>query len=157
MVNRERPHVYVLPEDKANGDMANGFMLQVSTRQIQVFNPAGGWLKVIDDFESGYVAHLHSHADCVMVLLIDFDGHHEDRLRDVKARVPLELADRVFVLGTLTRPEELKPSLGSYETIGKALAVDCHNNTDATWCYELLRHNADEIARMRPHVCPILF
>ena len=35
----------------------------------------------------------------------------------------------------------------SYETIGRAMAQDCRNNTSNIWGHELLRHNSSEIAR----------
>ena len=91
-----------------------------------------------------------------MVLLIDFDGK-EDRLEEAKAGIPGHLTDRVFVLGAWTEPEALKADLGSYETIGLALAKDCREGTDTTWGHDLLRHNATELDRLRKHVRPILF
>jgi hypothetical protein len=33
-VNRNRPHVFVLPEDDANLQLATGFVLEFPTRQI---------------------------------------------------------------------------------------------------------------------------
>jgi hypothetical protein len=63
----------------------------------------------------------------------------------------------VFILGTLTEPEALKRDLGSYETIGLALAQDCRDETDTTWGHDLLRHNAGELERLRETVRPILF
>lgn len=82
-----------------------------------------------------------------MVLLIDFDGHHE-RLSEMKAVIPVRLIDRVFVLGAWTEPEQLRSAgLGTYETIGRAIARG----------HALLRHNADEIERLRKTVRPVLF
>ena len=93
----------------------------------------------------------------LIVLLIDFDGN-SDRLADAMAKVPSHLIDRVFVLGTLTEPEDLKSAkLGSYETIGSALAKECHEESNTVWGHKLLRHNAAEIDRLRPHAMPILF
>ena len=43
-VNRHKPHLLVLPEDDANRQLARGFELELSTRQFQVLQPAGGWL-----------------------------------------------------------------------------------------------------------------
>ena len=63
-----------------------------------------------------------------MVLLVDLDAKG-DRLRKVRAVIPAHLADRVFVLGVWT--EHLK-GLGSFETIGRALAKDCRDGTDVT-------------------------
>lgn len=92
-----------------------------------------------------------------MVLLIDFDGD-KNRLSRVKARIPAHLNDRVYILGARNEPEDLKAAdLGSYETIGAALAQDCREETDRTWGHPLLRHNAGELERLRERVRPILF
>jgi hypothetical protein len=88
--------------------------------------------------------------------LMDFD-RDENRLDIVQAKIPGHLAHRVFVLGTLSEPEDLKRELGSYETIGMALAKDCREETADAWGHDLLRHNAGELDRLREHVRPILF
>jgi hypothetical protein len=62
------------------------------------------------------------------------------------------LKDRVFVLGVWSEPEALKANLGSYETIGMAMAEDCREETDTIWGHDLLRHNASELDRLREHV-----
>jgi hypothetical protein len=67
------------------------------------------------------------------------------------------LANRVFVLGTLTEPEDLKSDLGTYETIGRNMARDCREGTDTTWAHALLQHNLGELNRLRPDIVPILF
>jgi len=156
-VNREQPHVFVLPEDDANRQLANGFHLELDlTRKMQVLLPAGGWIQVLKRFLSDHVPEMHRNQHRYMVLLIDFDGK-EGRLAQAKGEVPNNLIDRVFVLGVWTEPEALKAKLGSYETIGLALAKDCREDTDRTWGHELLRHNASELARLRENVLPILF
>ena len=91
-----------------------------------------------------------------MILLIDFDGR-EERLQYAKARIPERLIGRVFILGALSEPESLRANLGSYETIGLALARDCREETDTTWGHDLLRHNASELDRLRGSVLSILF
>jgi len=92
-----------------------------------------------------------------MVLLIDFDSH-EDRLLYAKKVIPERLTDRVFILGALTEPEDLKRAgLGSYETIGMALARDCRDETETTWGHDLLKHNSSELNRLRKRVRPFLF
>jgi hypothetical protein len=155
-VNQYLPHVLVLPEDDANSQLANGFTLDVSTRQIQVLEPAGGWMKVLECFESDHVRAMQSCTPRYMVLLIDFDGV-PGRLNVAKNFIPDHLTDRVFVLGVWTEPEKLRADLGSYETIGMALAKDCREETDTTWGHDLLRHNAAEIDRLRDRVRPFLF
>jgi len=159
-VNKDRPHILVLPEDDANRQLANGFLMEVppiSLRKIQVLPVAGGWIRVLDGFLSDHVKDMNHCSARFMVLLIDFDNHQE-RLEDAKARIPQDLLERVFILGALSEPEALKQAhLGSYETIGKALAEDCRDGTDATWAHKLLRHNAGELYRLREFVRPILF
>ncbi len=157
-VNRYQPHVLVLPEDDANRQLANGFLLDqsLSTRKIQVLEEAGGWNEVLDRFKSDHVIELDRYPQRFMVLLIDFDGR-EDRLGTARAVIPDHLKDRVFVLGAWSEPEALRQDLGSYETIGLAMAKDCREETDATWGHHLLRHNAGELDRLRKHVLPILF
>jgi hypothetical protein len=157
--NKYLPHVLVLPEDDANSQLANGFHLQVDWaryRQMDVLPVAGGWKVVLERFLSDHVVAMNHYPSRFMVLLIDFDGR-EDRLQDVKARIPGHLVERVFILGVLSEPEALTKDLGSFETIGSALAEDCREDTDTTWGHELLRHNADELDRLRDRVRPILF
>ncbi len=160
-VNRYLPHVFVLPEDDANRQLANGFLLDESLairrRRIQVLEEVGGWTEVLERFKSDHVIEMDCNPHRFMVLLIDFDGR-EDRLDIAKAAIPDRLTERVFVLGALTEPEALRrANLGSYETIGLAMAKDCREETDTTWGHRLLQHNASELDRLREHVRPILF
>jgi hypothetical protein len=146
----------VLPEDDANRELANGFLLHVDRlRQVQVLRAAGGWVEVLKQFKSDHVIEMERCAERFMVLLIDFDDRL-DRLTNAKKDVPVHLTDRVFVLGTRTKPEDLKAALGPYEQIGHAMADDCRNATDTTWGHELLKHNASELERLRERVCAIL-
>ncbi|MGB6746143.1 MAG: hypothetical protein WBE38_21010 [Terracidiphilus sp.] len=157
--NNYLPHILVLPEDDADRQIANGFVLDESlhTRRIQVLEEAGGWTRVLDSFETDYIFGMESWPGRFMVLLIDFDGQ-EGRLTQAKSRIPAHLAGRVFILGALTNPEDLRQSLGgSLEEIGKALAKDCREGTDTVWDHALLRHNSSEVERLRERVRPILF
>ena len=158
-VNKYLPHVLVLPEDDANRQLVNGFILDrtLSTRKIQVLEVAGGWNEVVTRFLNDHVARMEIWADRFMVLLIDFDGETE-RLQRVRARIPGHLTERVFILGTLTEPEALRQCrLGSYEEIGLAMARDCRDGTNTIWGHDLLRHNESELVRLRERVRPILF
>ena len=160
-VNKFQPHVLVLPEDDANRQLANGFFLDESLslrrRHFQVLEEVGGWTEVLDRFKSDHITEMERNPNRLVILLIDFDGK-ESRLEKARAVIPEHLNERVFVLGAWTEPEDLrKASLGSYETIGRALAKDCREETDATWDHNLLRHNATELDRLRLTVRPILF
>jgi len=158
-VNQNHDHVLVLPEDRANLQIANGFHMQVPwnrQRQMQVLSAARGWIRVLELFRSVHVAEMERNPHRLMILLIDCDSR-EERLSDAKARVPEHLGDRVFILGALTNPESLRAELGSYETIGLKLAKDCREDANHIWGHRLLRHNVSEVSRLRRYVRPILF
>ena len=157
-VNRQVPHILVLPEDDANRQLANGFQLDqfLATRRMQILEEAGGWQEVLNRFKADHVREMDRNANRFMVLLLDFD-RREDRLNTVRAAIPDHLKERVFVLGAWSEPEELRRILGSYETIGLAMAKDCRDNTEVIWAHSLLCHNADELERLRNHVRSILF
>ncbi len=160
-VNRERKHILVLPEDRANRELASGFFLDASFSNrrtcFQVLREVGGWNRVLDSFKSVHIVEMNQNPNRFMVLLIDFDGK-ANRLDLAKAAIPDDLIDRVFVLGVWSEPEGLRSAkLGSYETIGLALAKDCREDRNLTWDHDLLRHNASELVRLREQVRPILF
>lgn len=157
-VNRQVPHVFVLPEDDANRQLANGFLLEhsLATRRMQILEEAGGWQEVLNRFKEDHVPEMDRYPGRFMVLLIDFDGR-EDRLIAARAAIPNHLKERVFVLGAWSEPEELRHDLGSYETIGLAMAKDCRDNTEETWRHRLLCHNAGELDQLRKRVRPVLF
>jgi hypothetical protein len=149
----------VLPEDDANRQLANGFRLEVNftrDRRMQVLQPAGGWREVIDRFKLDHVVGMNRYPNRSMVLLIDFDGQ-EDRREFLNEGIPDHLKDRVFILGSKSEPEALKAELGTYEQIGRRLAQDCRDDSYANWGHELLRHNSNELDRLRTQVRPILF
>src|SRR6266404_1428392 len=153
-MNKERPHVFVLPEDDANRQLANGFQLHHSldTRRMQVLKEAGGWQEVVKCFKAEHIAEMDRNAKRFIVLLIDFD-QKEGRMNEVQAEIPVRLKDRVFVLGVWSVPEELRQNLHRpYESIGSDMARDCRDNTEETWAHRLLCHNAIELERLRKHV-----
>ena len=108
-------------------------------------------------FESVQARAMESYPARHMVLLIGFDGD-EGRLQKAKDRVPRVLIDRVFMLGAWTKPEDLRQAnLGTYEQIGMKLAAECRGGCNTTWGNELLKHNADQLSRLRTTVRPFLF
>jgi len=158
-VNRERPHVYVLPEDQANQEIVIGFQLHpsVDPRRIQVMKNLGGWTRVLDEFERVYVSKLNHNPNCHVVMLIDFDGKSDRRIH-VDGHIPDGLRDRVFVIGVWSQPEKLKEDKNlAFEKIGQELAEDCPSQRDGIWNHDLLKHNADEVGRMWTTLGAILF
>lgn len=158
--NRYKKQVWVLPEDDANRQIAQGFTLETSVkeRNIHVLPVAGGWGTIRDGFEREYNHELQKYPLCSMVLLVDFDEQGARRLDDVLSGVDDALMDRVFVLGARDEPEKLRAALRmTYEQIGKALARECSDGRRTTWEHELLAHNQGELERMVHHIKPILF
>ena len=154
--NKNRPHVLILPEDRANRRIINGFHLALDfsvERQFQPLPEADGWENVLRLFRSVHAAEMERYPHRFMVLVIDFDG--KDRLEKAITEIPAQLQNRVFILGVWTEPEQL--NLGPLEQVGRDLVKDCREGTDRIWNHELLRHNAGELARMREHLLPILF
>ncbi len=158
-LNRYRPHVFVLPEDDANRQIANSFVLHpnLNARVIQVLPPAGGWGRVLIKLAEVHISEMHQYSEERLILLIDFDLC-EDRLIYVQNQIPTPLRERVFIVGALSNPEKLKSDLRmSSEEIGEALANNCSDNTNALWGHELLIHNRIELNRMISSVKPFLF
>lgn len=158
-VNRHKPHLFVLPEDDANREIANGFRLAIAVvSAIYVADVANGWMKVLKLFEDVFVKEMRRYPKRVMVLLIDFDGAGDARLEYAKERIPLDLVDRVFVLGSMLEPQDLRKDLGvSFESLGRALAKDCREDSNLTWHHPMLVHNLGELTRLREQVRDILF
>jgi len=150
-LNRYKPHLFIVPEDDANRQLATGFTLHhgVDIRKIQVLNEAGGWTAVLDVFENDHVASMRQYRETRFLLLMDFDGD-SDRLQAAQSRIPADLRDRVFILGAWTEPEDLRNALGiSLEEIGELLASGCCDDTYENWDHQLLHHNSGELNRLR--------
>ena len=158
-VNKYLPHIHVLPEDEANRQLANGFVLGLSgfANRIQIMPNAGGWRKVLYDFRNNYRDDMSRYQARNIVLMVDFDNDG-DRLATILNDIPEYLFDRVFVLGVRSEPEELKAAgLGSLEEVGVRLAKECKEEATTTWNHDLLANNASELRRMAPILKPILF
>jgi hypothetical protein len=64
-------------------------------RRMQVLPAAGGWLKVLNCFESDHIGGMDRHAGRFMILLIDFDGQ-KDRLNFAKGKFPERLRKSLY-------------------------------------------------------------
>ncbi len=92
-----------------------------------------------------------------MILVIDFD-QRENRLAYVDEQFPSDLTERVFSLGVLSNPEQLKREVGkSFDQIGETRANDCSDQTTELWGHNLLSHNQRELDRIISSVRPFLF
>lgn len=159
MSNKYLPHIHVLAEDDANRQIANGFLLarNLNNRAVKVLPLPGGWKKTVEEFTKEYASEMRQLPQRMMVLLIDFDDN-ENRLSYVESQIPDDLKARVFVLGVLSEPENLRTDINkNFEEIGEALAKDCSDNTNELWGHTLLKHNKGELDRMASSVKPFLF
>lgn len=158
-VNHYKPHLLILPEDDANRQLANGFTINPSlgSRVVQIMPPSGGWPKVHDEFVTSYIHTLRKNHHAHLVLLIDFDGRVKERTEFFKKEFA-DVADRVYLIGTLEEPEPLRADLGrSLEKIGEDLAHGCVNDQYELWQHRFLQHNHVELQRLIENVKPFLF
>jgi hypothetical protein len=158
-VNKYKPHIWVIPEDDANNQLVNGFLLHysVNVRAIGIDPPAGGWGRVLDLFEQKFVPYLRQWSLSHVVMLMDFDDT-DDRKTICEKRIPDDLKQRVFVPGTKDNPEALKRELNvGFESIGEGLAGDCLREDCGQWNNTHLVHNRDELLRMSEVMKPIIF
>jgi len=159
-LNKYAPHLYVIPEDDANRQVADGFTLHhhVKHTRMQVMPPAGGWSEVLKTFKDVYIQKLREYPLAHVVLLIDFDGSFEQRRSDFQSQIPVDIQQRVFVVGSQDTPEAMKRQLKrSFEEIGKALADDCDADTATLWGHQQLSHNDPDRHGMAQAIKPFLF
>lgn len=100
MVNKYKPHLLVLAEDLATHDIAVGFN-DYASGAMEVLKYLRGWSDVLAVFEDTYITYLREHPGAHIVLLIDFDNVFPGRLQRFQSSIPVDISDRVFVLGAL--------------------------------------------------------
>jgi hypothetical protein len=107
-INKNKPHLLILPEDDANRQIINGFIqnLNVNNRAIQILPIADGWKKAVDKFTNDHIKTMRQYPQRNILLIIDFD-ECEDRLNFVENYIPDDIKNRVFVLGVQSNPESL--------------------------------------------------
>lgn len=156
-MNKYTNHLLIVPEDDANRELANGFLLVLPHGvPAQVQRSAGGWSSARDELNN-LVASMRTYPLRRVLVLVDFDEEamrHGEVLRDL----PDDVRERVFVLGVWSNPERLQKALGhrDREKIGRELAGECLSAQHSLWTNDLLRHNAAELLRLREHVLPFL-
>ena len=163
-MNRFKPHIYIIPEDDCDRQLANGFVDygRVSS-QVKVMPPAGGWSFVLKKFTQEYVDVLRKDKqgqEGYVILLIDFDGKYDARRKHFEESIPEDLKHRVFVVGAKETPEILRQQLQlgkGFEPIGTQLAEECFSQNFSMWDHDHLAHNAAERARMVNTIRSILF
>ena len=157
MSNKYVPHLHILPEDKANRDMALGFSEHplVDGRRIKVLPVADGWRVAAEQLRGALGAGLREFPERRLLLLIDFDGDSERRTKVVEG-VPSEIVSRVYILGVSSEPERLKANRWSFGEIGETIAQGCVDDAYGFWSGPLVIHNRSELERLRESVRPFV-
>ena len=158
-VNKYKPHLFVVPEDKADKNFAVGFELdpRLATGSFQIMSLAGGWLKAIEIIRDEHVLKLQKNKYSHVLGIIDCDGDDE-RIANELAKFPDDLVDRIFLLGAIQTPEVFRKNVGDKsERIGERMADECFNETFDLWNHEDLIHLSDEIQRAKHVIRPIVF
>jgi hypothetical protein len=156
-LNKSVPHLIILTEDEADREIVLGFLgdPRIDQRRVQPLPPSGGWTKVKDEFLNR-LTDMTRYPDRNALLIIDCDGH-DDRIGMLLPELPAGVRDRVFVLGSLYKPEKLTSAMKmSKEAIGRQLAMDCAEGTDTVWSHPQLTHNMAELMRLNEAVVPFL-
>ncbi|TVQ94686.1 MAG: hypothetical protein EA400_01005 [Chromatiaceae bacterium] len=161
-INRYQKHILVLPEDDANRQLAVGFVQHptVRPRSLQILGPAGGWPALRDQLHHQQLPGLARFQNRQLLLLCDFD-ERPTRRAEVLGELPATAAQRVFVVGVWSEPEDLRTALGhrGLEAIGQELADHCCQpdpHAEALFEHPLLRYNRDEVARMAKCLRPFV-
>ncbi len=158
-VNKYIPHLFVIPEDDANRQMAIGFEKddRIRARSLQIVAPAGGWSKALEKLKGEYYRVLESNPNSHVLVIIDCDQDSQ-RIPCALAKVPGHLQNRVFIIGTLSEPEELRKSLnGTLEMIGESVAQECYDPNQLIWKHDQLQHNSTEVIRLKSVLFPVVF
>ena len=158
-VNKYKPHLYIIPEDSVDRQLANGFVLHYEVNgEVQIINESGGWPKVIDAIMNVYVPILRRYRYAHVIGIIDCDNW-ENRIQKKLDQFPDDVRDRIFLLGFIKDPEKFKESvpISSYEKIGEKLAEECFEDSLELWNHEHLKHISSEIERAKSSLRPIIF
>ena len=154
--NHEKWHLFIKPEDDANRQIVNGFVMKLSMEaqsKIHVDKPANGYHKALEFIRD---ANLERYPQRRLLVVIDYDRSVELRQRLVNDYAAI--CDRVFVLGAQRDAEALKRSLQkSFAKCGAAIADDCASCACELWNNSTLNHNREFLDRLCPEIARELF
>jgi hypothetical protein len=157
--DKYRPHLWLIPEDRANSQLANGFVLHdsVDSRRMTIDREADGWPKALSFLAERGVRMAQQYPKLYILMLIDFDNIVDRRIL-FEEKIPDGLKPRVFVIGSRIEAEDLKREFGmSLEQIGMRIAQECSEDRPDLCKHPLLDHNREELERMKAVVRPFLF
>jgi hypothetical protein len=154
-INKNKNHLVVSFEDRANLQLWNGFISSIKGNQIKSLGISGGRDKALKNIKN---AEILKYSMRYFLLIWDYDNNYGERYQDFQKTIEaLNLTNRCFVLGSKKDPEELRRKLGlTLEEIGEKLAKECLTKNYDLWNHELLKHNKLELDRLNQCVCKFL-
>lgn len=157
--NREKPYLIILCEDSAYKDLFMGFEFsmqkQISLKPVcdgfsgvctQLTNNKSVLLKELDKYPKAYV---------LALIDADLDNHphsQKSKIDELKAAIDSKYQDRVFIMGSKIEAEHIKQAIigqGEWKTVSQKLEYSCQNDHCQLWKSEMLKHNLDEITRLK--------
>lgn len=155
-VNRERPYLIVLFEDNAYKDLFLGFEFsfhkQIQQKPVlqgfddvlfQLTNSNSTTLKELNKYPNAYI---------LAITDADMDSHQESNIDTLKKSIKGIYRNRIFVLGSKYEAENIKKEIigqGKWRRLAKELESSCQNDSCELWHNDMLKHNLDEIVRLR--------
>lgn len=158
-VNREKPYLIVLFEDGAYKDLFMGFEFSMQ-KQISPRSVCGGFDKVcleLTDEKSILLKELNKFPKAYVLALIDADldncpDSQIGKIEKLKQKIDEKYIDRVFIIGSKIEAEDIKQVIigqGKWKTVSQKLEDSCKNDNCQLWQDEMLKHNLDEISRLK--------
>lgn len=158
-VNREKPYLIVLFEDDAYKDLFMGFEFSMQ-KQISQRPVCGGFDSVhllLTNEKSILLKELNKFPKAYVLALIDADSDNyphsqKGKIDTLKTAIDVKYQDRVFIIGSKIEAEDIKQVIigqGKWKTVSQKLEDSCKNDHCQLWQDDMLKHNLDEISRLK--------
>lgn len=144
-------------EDNAYKDLFISFDFSMQ-KQISLKPVCGGFKAVhlqLTSEQSIVLKELSSNFENAYVLALidgDLDSQSESKIEQLKQDIPIKYKERIFVVGSKCEAEDIKQAIigqGKWKTVSQKLENSCKNENCELWQDEMLKHNLDEIARLK--------
>lgn len=158
-INRYQNYLIVLFEDNAYKDLFMGFDFSVQ-RQISLKPICGGFDSVyvqLTNEKDVLLKELNKYSNAYVLALIDadLDNHphsQKGKIDKLKTAIDAKYQDRIFIIGSKIEAEDIKRAIiseGNWKTVAQKLEDSCQNHDCELWQDEMLKHNLDEISRLK--------
>jgi phosphoribosylformimino-5-aminoimidazole carboxamide ribonucleotide (ProFAR) isomerase len=153
-VNKYKPHIILVPEDKATHRIATSFTTEMiaTDPRWHVIEYQDGWPNVFAYLKQ-QVPTQQAKSHRIVIAIIDFDGQAEQRRADLFGQIPESLHERVFLFGCRDEAEDLRRVHSkSLSEIGILMNKACLQGDFTHWENEQLAVNGHELIRLRDYL-----